>query len=64
MKNKVILCGSMKVKDKIIEVKETLENKGFLVILPEECFKDEKIAIAYPWNNINDELSFENENIT
>lgn len=27
MKNKVILCGSMKVKDKIIEVKETLENK-------------------------------------
>ena len=41
MKNKVILCGSMKVKDKIIEVKEILENKGFLVILPEECFKDE-----------------------
>ena len=46
MKNKVILCGSMKVKDKIIEVKETLENKGFLVILPEECFKGEKKNIA------------------
>ena len=46
MKNKVILCGSMKVKDKIIEVKETLENKWFLVILPEECFKGEKKSIA------------------
>lgn len=42
MKNKVILCGSMKVKDKIIEVKETLENKGFLVILPEEVLKMKK----------------------
>ena len=46
MKNKVILCGSMKVKDKIIEVKEILENKGFLVILPEECFKGEKKSVA------------------
>ena len=36
----------MKVKDKIIEVKETLENKGFLVILPEKCFKGEKKNIA------------------
>ena len=36
-----------------------LKRKG----LKKECFKDEKIAIAYPWNNINDKLSFENENI-
>lgn len=36
-----------------------LKRKG----LKKECFKDEQIAIAYPWNSINDKLSFENENI-
>lgn len=36
-----------------------LKRKG----LKKECFKDAKIAIAYPWHNINDEFSFENENI-
>lgn len=36
-----------------------LKRKG----LKSECFKDEQLAIAYPWNSINDELSFENENI-
>lgn len=36
-----------------------LKRKG----LKNECFKDEQLAIVYPWNSINDELSFENENI-
>ena len=35
----IILCGSMKVKNKIFEVKEILENNGFNVLLPEECIK-------------------------
>lgn len=43
---KVILCGSMKVKDKIFEVKEILESKGFSVLLPEECIRNEKKSIA------------------
>lgn len=36
-----------------------LKRKG----LKKECFKDAKIAVAYPWNNSNDDFSFENENI-
>lgn len=36
-----------------------LNRKG----LKKECFKDAKLAVAYPWNNINDDFSFENENI-
>lgn len=39
MKN-IILCGSMKVKNKIFEVKEILESYGFKVLLPEECIKN------------------------
>lgn len=36
MKN-IVLCGSMKVKDRIIEVKNDLEELGFNVLLPIEC---------------------------
>lgn len=35
----IILCGSMRVKKRIFEVKEILENNGFNVLLPEECIK-------------------------
>ncbi len=35
----IVLCGSMKVKDKIFEVKDILEAKGYNVLLPEECIK-------------------------
>ncbi len=38
MKN-VVLCGSMKVKDKIVEVAKTLETMGFNVLLPVECMQ-------------------------
>ena len=36
----IVLCGSMKIKDKIFEVKDELEKKGFNVLLPEECIKE------------------------
>lgn len=39
MKN-IILCGSMKVKDKILEVAEALEKDGYNVLVPKECFED------------------------
>lgn len=38
MKN-IVFCGSMKVKDKILEVKEELENKGYNVLIPKECME-------------------------
>ena len=42
----IILCGSMKVKNKIFEVKEILENNGFNVLLPEECIKGVNKTVA------------------
>lgn len=38
MKN-IVLCGSMKVKDKILEVKDELEKRDFNVLLPKECME-------------------------
>lgn len=38
MKN-IVLCGSMKVKDKILEVKDELERRDFNVLLPKECME-------------------------
>lgn len=38
MKN-IVLCGSMKVKDKILEVKDILEAKGYNVLIPKECME-------------------------
>lgn len=35
----IVLCGSMKVKDKIIEVSNTLKNTGYNVLLPKECME-------------------------
>lgn len=45
MKN-IVLCGSMKLKNKIIEVSNILEKKGYNVLLPVECMqgKDKNIA--------------------
>lgn len=45
MKN-IVLCGSMKVKDKIIEVEETLKEKGYNVLLPKECMEGLPKVIA------------------
>lgn len=56
MNNKkiIILCGSMKVKNKIFEVKDVLESYGFNVLLPEECIKglDKDIASRAHFNRI------------
>ncbi len=38
MKN-IVLCGSMKVKEKIIEVANVLKNEGYNVLLPVECME-------------------------
>lgn len=38
MKN-IVLCGSMKVKDKMLDVKDRLEKIGFNVLLPKECME-------------------------
>lgn len=45
MKN-IVLCGSMKVVDKIYEVRRILENKGYNVLLPRECIEGKPKAIA------------------
>ena len=37
--NNIVLCGSMKVKDKIIEVSKKLEEMGCNVLLPIECMQ-------------------------
>ena len=38
-KEKIVLCGSMKVKDKILEVASKLESMGYDVLLPKECME-------------------------
>lgn len=38
MKN-IVLCGSMKVKNKIVEVSKDLETMGYNVLLPVECMQ-------------------------
>ena len=38
MKN-VVLCGSMKVLNNIVEVQKQLEDMGYNVLMPEECIK-------------------------
>ena len=38
MKN-IVLCGSMKVKDRIVEIGEELTAEGFNVLLPKECME-------------------------
>ena len=42
----IVLCGSMKVKDKILEVSDVLKSVGYNVLLPEECMRGEKKVIA------------------
>lgn len=54
--NNVVLCGSMKVKDKILEIKEELEKMDFNVLLPEECMKGlpKEIASRAHFDRISD----------
>lgn len=45
MKN-IVLCGSMKVKDKIITISEELEKMGYKTLLPVECMQGVDKLIA------------------
>ena len=45
MKN-IVLCGSMKVKDRIIEIANKLEAMGYNVLLPVECMQGVQKVIA------------------
>jgi len=42
----IVLCGSMKVKDKIIEISNELEKMGYNVLLPVECMQGLEKVIA------------------
>jgi len=44
--NNIVLCGSMKVKDKIIETEKLLKEKGYNVLLPKECMEGLPKVIA------------------
>ena len=35
----IVICGSMKIKDKIIDVANSLEKLGYNVLLPVECMQ-------------------------
>lgn len=53
----IVVCGSMKFKSEIINVKEKLENLGYEVLLPIECIegKPKNIASRAHFNRIKDE---------
>lgn len=53
---KIVLCGSMKIKDKILEVKEELEKLGYEVLLPIECMQGlpKEIASASHFRRIEE----------
>ena len=42
----IVLCGSMKVKDKIVEISNELEKMGYNVLLPVECMQGLEKVIA------------------
>lgn len=42
----IVLCGSMKVKDRIIEIANKLEAMGYNVLLPVECMQGVQKVIA------------------
>lgn len=42
----IVLCGSMKVKENILEIAKKLEEMGYTVELPVECMRGEPKEIA------------------
>ena len=54
--NNIVVCGSMKVKDKIMEVYDILKGYGYNVLLPLECLKDvpKNIASRAHFDRISD----------
>lgn len=55
-KTRIVLCGSMKVKEEIIKVKEELEKKDYDVLIPSECLEDipKEIASRIHFDKIKD----------
>lgn len=53
MKN-IVLCGSMKIKDKMLKIGEKLKKEGYNVLYPVECMegKPKKIASAAHFDRI------------
>ena len=52
----IVLCGSMKVKDKIVDLSQELEKMGYNVLLPVECMQglDKVIASRAHFDRIAD----------
>lgn len=52
----IVLCGSMKVKDKIVDLSKELEDMGYNVLLPVECMQglDKVIASRAHFDRIAD----------
>ncbi len=52
----IVLCGSMKVKDKIVELSQELEKMGYNTLLPVECMQglDKVIASRAHFDRIAD----------
>ncbi|MCI9281304.1 MAG: hypothetical protein HFI49_03510 [Bacilli bacterium] len=50
----IVICGSMKFKDKILEISDKLENLGFKTELPKECMEGlpKEIASRAHFNRI------------
>lgn len=42
----IVICGSMKVKDKILEINDNLQHLGFKTLLPIECMQGKSKVIA------------------
>lgn len=55
-KTVIVLCGSMKIKDEILKIKEKLEKKNYEVLLPIECMQGlpKEIASRAHFNRIQD----------
>ena len=53
----IVICGSMKFKDKILEISDNLENLGFKTELPKECMEGlpKEIASRSHFNRIQNE---------
>ena len=56
-RKRIVLCGSMKVKDKIIETSNRLQKLGYITLLPVECMQglDKVIASRAHFDRIADQ---------
>lgn len=56
-KRTIVLCGSMKVKEELLKIKEKLEKKNYEVLLPIECMQGlpKEIASRAHFNRIQDQ---------